>query len=158
MNVNPAPILIGLLLTVAIGILVFIDNDDFPAPSTEIATTTAEQAAPATDDDEDDSGKGRDHAEDDAPAPVTTPTPTPAGPSGITMAEVAAHNSKASCWSAINGSVYDLTSWVPEHPGGEKAILRICGTDGSARYNGQHGGASKQAAILAGFKIGILAP
>lgn len=84
----------------------------------------------------------------------SAPAPTP---SGITTEEVAQHNSRESCWSTINGNVYDLTSWIPKHPGGEQAILQLCGTDGSAKFNNKHGGASRQAAILAGFKIGAAA-
>ena len=94
--------------------------------------------------------------------PTATPPPTPATtlptkPSGITMAQVTTHNSPANCWSAINGSVYDLTSWIPNHPGGEKAITQLCGTDGSQKFNDKHGTAAKQATILAGFKVGTLA-
>ncbi len=84
-------------------------------------------------------------------------TVVPAATSGITSAEVANHTTRENCWSTINGNVYDLTSWIPQHPGGEQAILQLCGTDGSAKYNGQHGGAPKQATILFGFKIGIAA-
>jgi len=82
---------------------------------------------------------------------------TPAQQGTYALADVAAHKDRASCWSAINGNVYDLTSWVPKHPGGEQAILSICGIDGSAKFNRQHGGAQLQAQILAGFKIGVLA-
>lgn len=86
---------------------------------------------------------------------ITEATSSPAVADGITIADVAAHASRESCWSIINGNVYDLTSWIPQHPGGERAILKLCGTDGSAAYTGQHGGAPKQAAILTGFKIGV---
>lgn len=74
---------------------------------------------------------------------------------GMSAAEVAMHNNATSCWSIINGNVYDLTSWIPQHPGGPQAILQLCGTDGSAKFNGQHGGAQMQAQIFAGFKIGV---
>jgi cytochrome b involved in lipid metabolism len=74
----------------------------------------------------------------------------------ISLLTVAKHNSRSSCWSAINGGVYDLTSWIPNHPGGERAILSLCGIDGSDLYNGQHGGRSKIMTILSGFKIGTL--
>ena len=83
--------------------------------------------------------------------PVSTPTA-----SGYTMAQVAKHTSASSCWSAINGNVYDLTSWVNQHPGGAQAILSICGIDGSAAFNDQHGGQRRPANELAGFKIGPL--
>ncbi|MEN9913053.1 MAG: hypothetical protein RLY66_461 [Candidatus Parcubacteria bacterium] len=72
------------------------------------------------------------------------------------MTEVATHNNASSCWSAINGSVYDLTSWIGRHPGGEGAILSICGKDGSSAFNDQHGGERRPANELAGFKIGLL--
>lgn len=88
---------------------------------------------------------------------ITEATSSPAVADGIARADVAAHASRESCWSIIDGNVYDLTSWIPQHPGGEGAILKICGTDGSAAYNGKHGGASKQAAILIGFKVGVAA-
>jgi len=71
-------------------------------------------------------------------------------------AQVAYHSTRASCWTIINDNVYDLTSWIPQHPGGEDAILRLCGKDGSQIFNRQHGGKAQQATILAGFKIGVV--
>jgi cytochrome b involved in lipid metabolism len=74
-----------------------------------------------------------------------------------TLTEVATYNQPSDCLTAINGQVYNLTAWINKHPGGDKAILSICGKDGSAAFNGQHGGKTKQANILAGFEVGILA-
>jgi len=59
----------------------------------------------------------------------TSPTAIKELPDSITLAQVAVHSSRTSCWSAVNGSVYDLTSWIPNHPGGEEAILWMCGID-----------------------------
>lgn len=92
-----------------------------------------------------------------APAPAPSPTPQTQPSGGITLSQIALHNSRSSCWSAVNGSVYDLTSWIPNHPGGEQQILSLCGIDGSNAYNAQHGGTPKPATILTGFKIGTLA-
>ncbi len=75
---------------------------------------------------------------------------------GFTLEQISAHKDASSCWSAINGSVYDLTSWIPNHPGGEQTILSLCGIDGSAGYNGQHGNSKKPAKVLGGFKVGVL--
>lgn len=72
------------------------------------------------------------------------------------MAEVALHASATSCYSVVNGSVYDLTSWIPNHPGGERAIKGICGKDGSDGFNGKHGGKPQPESTLASFKIGTL--
>jgi cytochrome b involved in lipid metabolism len=86
----------------------------------------------------------------------TTTTP-PAKASGTyTLTDVAIHNSGTNCWSAINGGVYDLTSWINQHPGGPQAILRICGKDGSSAFNTKHGGQNRPTNELAGFKIGTL--
>jgi cytochrome b involved in lipid metabolism len=79
-----------------------------------------------------------------------------AGDKSYTLAQVATHKDSASCWTAINGGVYDLTSWISQHPGGEGAILSICGKDGSAAFNAQHGGQSRPEQELATFKIGSL--
>ena len=76
--------------------------------------------------------------------------------SGYTMADVAQHNSASSCWAAINGNVYNLTNWISQHPGGQGPILGLCGTDGSAAFNGQHGGAARPASELKNFLLGPL--
>lgn len=74
----------------------------------------------------------------------------------FTLSEVAAKNTPSACFTAISGSVYDLTSWIARHPGGDKAIISICGKDGTEAFNGQHGGRQKPEQVLAGFKIGTL--
>ncbi len=90
-------------------------------------------------------------------APVSGTPIAPSIPSGMTMSEVASHNSRMSCWAVINGSIYDLTGWIPKHPGGAGAIAQLCGTDGSAKFNAQHGGSGMVLSVLTGFKIGLLA-
>jgi cytochrome b involved in lipid metabolism len=93
----------------------------------------------------------------------TTPTATTtnSGPqNGIaaiyTSAQVATHNNSKDCWAAVNGNVYNLTSWISKHPGGEQAILSICGKDATVAFNGQHGGQTKPENILSTFFIGTL--
>jgi cytochrome b involved in lipid metabolism len=102
----------------------------------------------------------------EAPKPVasSTPTPTPAAtptpkaePAGYTMANVRANNSKGSCWSVINGYVYDLTKWISSHPGGEGAIISLCGKDGTNEFVAQHKGQGKAEARLSGYVLGLLA-
>ena len=91
-----------------------------------------------------------------APTPAPTPTPTAPKPGVYSSAVVAQHASSASCWTSINGKVYDVTGWIQQHPGGAAAILSMCGTDGSAAFNGQHGGQRRPASELASFVIGTL--
>jgi cytochrome b involved in lipid metabolism len=82
--------------------------------------------------------------------PGVTPNTT------LTSEEVLKHATGQDCWSVINGQVYDLTSYVNEHPGGAALINAICGQDGSAAFSGQHAGASKPANVLAAFALGPL--
>ncbi|TSC55022.1 MAG: nitrate reductase [Parcubacteria group bacterium LiPW_30] len=86
-----------------------------------------------------------------------TPTTTALKEKTYTLADFSTHNSKESCWSVINGKVYDLTPWVSKHPGGESAILSICGKDGTDNFLGKHEGDEKPEAKLATFYIGVLA-
>jgi len=51
----------------------------------------------------------------------------------FTAEEVMKHNSKADCWTIISGSVYDITSYIPRHPGGDE-ILRACGEDATTLF------------------------
>ncbi len=74
-----------------------------------------------------------------------------------TLADVAKNNTPALCWTIINGTVYNITSYIPNHPGGPAEISQICGRDGSELFAkpAQHasGGAKD---ILAQFEIGKL--
>ncbi len=111
------------------------------------------------DDDEGVSTQSDEVAMPDAPVKAITSDPipeVPAVPAGYTEAIVATHNSEASCWSIIDGNVYDLTSFIGDHPGGERNILKICGKDGTSAFMGQHGGESRPENTLAGFLLGPL--
>lgn len=92
----------------------------------------------------------QDEADEEEVAPTATET------EALTMSVVATHNTRESCWTVINGSVYDLTAWISRHPGGANAILRLCGTDGTATFEGQHGGQGGPESQLAEFRVGAL--
>ena len=59
----------------------------------------------------------------------------------ISEETLAAHNTGSDCWVSYAGSVYDITDWVGKHPGGEDALIRVCGesTAFEEAINGQHG-------------------
>jgi hypothetical protein len=84
-----------------------------------------------------------------------TPTPTPVV-TGYTMAQVRANNTAKSCWTAIDGYVYNLTNWISAHPGGSGAILFLCGTDGTNAFKAQHENQSRPAIRLDSYRIGPL--
>jgi cytochrome b involved in lipid metabolism len=73
------------------------------------------------------------------------------------MAKVKENNSAASCWSVINGNVYNLTQWINSHPGGPSVIRGLCGVDGTSTFNGKHRGDGGPASILTGYLLGPLA-
>lgn len=44
-----------------------------------------------------------------------------------TLDEVAKHNTSKDVWIAVNGKVYDVTSFLDNHPGGPEMILQHAG-------------------------------
>ncbi|XP_052200406.1 cytochrome B5-like protein isoform X3 [Diospyros lotus] len=52
-----------------------------------------------------------------------------------TRAEVSLHNKRTDCWIIIKDKVYDVTSYVEEHPGGD-AILAHAGDDSTEGFYG----------------------
>lgn len=143
MRVKLISILIGIVLASAVGFLVYSQKEvkfspsPVPAGGAETEKINNETATP-------NNSEG-----------VTGIIPSPVSEDMI-LSQVAEHAARENCWTIINGNVYNLTSWIPNHPGGETAILQLCGKDGSQKFNGKHGGVAKQAAVLAGFKIGAL--
>lgn len=48
------------------------------------------------------------------------------------------HTTKDSCWVVLYGKVYDLTEFLPSHPGGSKIILKLAGSDATEEYDPIH--------------------
>lgn len=85
-----------------------------------------------------------------------TPASTTNSGTIYNFATVAKHASKSDCWTIVNGSVYNITSYVPVHPGGVAEIVKACGVDSTDLFNSimQH---ERQAdSELASLKIGVL--
>ena len=96
-----------------------------------------------------------------SPTPMATKSAEPsksAAPSstGYTMERVKANGTSSSCWTVINGYVYDLTKWIGSHPGGSGAIASLCGTDGTSEFLAMHRNQNKPEARLAGYLLGPL--
>lgn len=41
----------------------------------------------------------------------------------ISVKEVASHNTTTDTWLIVDGKVYDVTDFVPDHPGGTESVL-----------------------------------
>ncbi|KAI9769992.1 MAG: hypothetical protein M1840_003703 [Geoglossum simile] len=52
--------------------------------------------------------------------------------------EIGKHNTRESCWVIIHGKAYDVTEFLPEHPGGPKIILKYAGRDATEEFDPIH--------------------
>ncbi|KAI5477479.1 hypothetical protein MNV49_006325 [Pseudohyphozyma bogoriensis] len=55
-----------------------------------------------------------------------------------TLEEVGKHTTKEDCWVVVNGQILDVTNFLPDHPGGPKAILLYAGKDATEEFNMVH--------------------
>ncbi|KAI9754634.1 MAG: hypothetical protein M1815_005516 [Lichina confinis] len=52
----------------------------------------------------------------------------------FTLADLQRHNKADNLWIVVDGDVYDLTSFLEEHPGGQKILQRVAGKDASKQF------------------------
>lgn len=101
---------------------------------------------------------------------VAQPNSNAGGSSGVsptnsqklyTPGEVEQHSSVNDCWMIIDGSVYDVTNFLDQHPGGVAAMSPYCGKDGTeafATMDGRGSGHSQSAAALKEeYRVGTIA-
>ncbi|CAA0833051.1 Cytochrome b5 isoform A [Striga hermonthica] len=50
------------------------------------------------------------------------------------MEEASQHNTSEDCWIVIDGKVYDVSSYLDEHPGGDDVLLRATGKDATEEF------------------------
>ncbi|KAM7216015.1 cytochrome b2, mitochondrial [Rhypophila decipiens] len=56
----------------------------------------------------------------------------------LTGVEVSKHHTPSSCWVIVHGQAYDVTDFLPEHPGGQKIILKYAGKDATEAFDPVH--------------------
>ena len=71
-------------------------------------------------------------------APPPEPAPVKKEQKVYTADEVAQHNKESDCWVVVNKQVLDLTTFLPDHPGGKRAILLFAGKDATEEFNMLH--------------------
>lgn len=77
-----------------------------------------------------------------------------------TRAELARHATPEDCWMAIRGDVYDLTSYLPDHPSRPALINPWCGREATEAYNTKTKGRPHSAdadELLTQYRIGQFA-
>ncbi|EPS63893.1 hypothetical protein M569_10892, partial [Genlisea aurea] len=71
------------------------------------------------------------------------------------MLEASQHNTRGDCWIVVEGKVYDVSSYLDEHPGGDDVLLRATGKDATEEF--EDAGHSKTAReLMEKFFIGEL--
>ncbi len=89
----------------------------------------------------------------------TTPASTQSNSqsTSYTAEQVSEHSTQGDCWTIVNKSVYNITAYVPQHPGGISEITKICGKDGTSLFEGNREHDATADTQLARLKIGTLA-
>lgn len=75
----------------------------------------------------------------------------------VTPSMLKEHRSKDDAWSAFSGKVYNITPYLPYHPGGERELMRVAGRDGSKLFATTHAWVNLDF-MLDGCLVGFLVP
>ena len=73
----------------------------------------------------------------------------------LTLEEVKKHNKKKDAWTIIENKVYNITSWIPKHPGGE-IIMQALGKDATQLFIANNHPSYVKKTILPKYYIGTL--
>ncbi|KAL2809677.1 cytochrome b5-like heme/steroid binding domain-containing protein [Aspergillus granulosus] len=73
----------------------------------------------------------------------------------LTLKEVAEHNTKKDLYLVVHDKVYDCSTFVDEHPGGEEVLLDVAGQDGTEAFE-DVGHSDEAREILEGLLVGSL--
>ncbi|KAK5116686.1 hypothetical protein LTR62_007360 [Meristemomyces frigidus] len=56
----------------------------------------------------------------------------------LTVEEIRKHNTPEDCWIVVDGNVWDITDFAPQHPGGGQIIWKHAGRDATTSYSEIH--------------------
>ncbi|KAJ6028608.1 hypothetical protein N7540_004184 [Penicillium herquei] len=73
----------------------------------------------------------------------------------FTLKEIEEHNTKKDLYMVIHDKVYDCSSFVDEHPGGEEVLLDVGGQDGTEAFE-DVGHSDEAREILDGLLVGTV--
>ncbi|MFZ2150647.1 MAG: cytochrome b5-like heme/steroid binding domain-containing protein [Candidatus Absconditicoccaceae bacterium] len=92
----------------------------------------------------------------DTPVDTQTSTTTQTDNPSYTLQDIQNHNTRIDCRTSINGKVYNLNTAFGKHEGGDDALALLCGIEGTAKFNTQHGTNEKSKSRLNTLQIGTL--
>ncbi|XP_030382727.1 cytochrome b5 [Scaptodrosophila lebanonensis] len=73
----------------------------------------------------------------------------------FTRAEVAKHNTNKDTWLLIHNSIYDVTAFLNEHPGGEEVLIEQAGKDATENFE-DVGHSNDARDMMKKYKVGEL--
>ncbi|PGH33905.1 hypothetical protein GX50_03305 [[Emmonsia] crescens] len=73
----------------------------------------------------------------------------------LTFKEVAEHNTKKDLYVTVHDKIYNVSSFVDEHPGGEEVLLDVGGQDATDAFE-DVGHSDEAREILAGLLVGTV--
>ncbi|OTB07602.1 hypothetical protein M426DRAFT_241020 [Hypoxylon sp. CI-4A] len=76
----------------------------------------------------------------------------------ISAEEVVKHTTSESCWVVLYGNVYDVTEFLPSHPGGSRIILQLAGRDATEEYDPIHPPGTLEENLKPEAKLGRIDP
>lgn len=76
----------------------------------------------------------------------------------LSVDEVKKHNKKGDCWVIIHDKVYDVSEFLPEHPGGPGIILKYAGRDATKAFDPVHPGDTLIKYLPEKFHLGPIDP
>merc|ERR1712166_1630894 len=72
------------------------------------------------------------------------------------MDEVAKHKSQKDCWVIVGDMILNVTEFLPDHPGGKKAIMLFAGKDATEEFDMLHKREVIDKYLPADSKVGTL--
>uniref|UniRef100_A0A0G4HE65 Cytochrome b5 heme-binding domain-containing protein n=1 Tax=Chromera velia CCMP2878 TaxID=1169474 RepID=A0A0G4HE65_9ALVE len=73
----------------------------------------------------------------------------------VTKKELEKHKTERDCWIALHGIVYDVTKFLPDHPGGPEIVVGSAGRDATEEF--EEVSHSENARFMAAeYEVGVL--
>lgn len=71
---------------------------------------------------------------------------------------MAKHNTRESCWVILYGNVWDVTEFLPNHPGGANIVLKLAGKDATEEYDPIHPPGTLEDSLAPSKNLGPIDP
>ncbi|XP_073013280.1 uncharacterized protein [Typha latifolia] len=78
------------------------------------------------------------------------------GSKKYSQSEVSIHTSKKDCWVVIHGKVYDVTTFLEDHPGGEDALLQASASGDATNSFEEVGHSTSAISMMENYLIGAI--